>query len=62
MAKPEDGGRSKERRGASSSGADGELTHLTGEGVSGAGGRLAGLRSARVAERMAGGRFGGTKK
>jgi hypothetical protein len=62
LTRPEDGGSSRDRRGLSRVGSVGGLTHFTTDGVAGVDGRAAGLRSARVAVRVARGRLGGMKK
>jgi hypothetical protein len=41
---------------------EGGVNHLTGEGVAGAGGRVAGASKAWVRLKTGGGRFGGTRK
>jgi hypothetical protein len=59
---PEDGGNSRDRRGPSEESACGRLIHLTNDAVAGVDGSAAGLRRARVAVSIEGGRLGGTKK
>jgi hypothetical protein len=62
LTRPEDGGSSRDRRELSRVGSFGRSTHFTKDGVAEVGGSAAGLRSARVAVRIAVGRLGGTKK